>query len=44
MDNGRVYTGTALNQRSGLVHENDRVNLLYFISGGQVVQEKDWLF
>lgn len=34
MVNDRVYTGTNLNQEAIELHEKDRVNLMYFISGG----------
>ena len=32
--NDKVYTGTALNQERVQLHEGDRVDLLYFVSGG----------
>ena len=32
--NGKAYTGTALNQQRVRVHGGDRVDLLYFVSGG----------
>ena len=34
MVNDRVLTGTSLNQGVVELHEKDRVNLMYFISGG----------
>ncbi len=32
--NNRVFTGTALNRESVELRDRDRVNLLYFVSGG----------
>jgi len=32
--NGKAYTGTALNQQRVQLQGGDRVNLLYFVSGG----------
>ncbi len=32
--NGRIFTGSALNQEEIRLGEGDRVNLLYFMSGG----------
>ncbi len=34
MVNGRVLTGTALNQQEIELHDKDKVSLLYFVSGG----------
>ncbi len=34
MINDRVVTGTGLNQADIRLHDGDRVNLLYFVSGG----------
>jgi len=34
MVNDRIFTGNALNQKDISLQEGDRVNLLYFVSGG----------
>ncbi len=34
MVNDRTFTGTALGQRVVPLHSGDKVNLLYFVSGG----------
>ncbi len=34
MINGRTFTGNALNEKEVRLDEGDRVNLLYFMSGG----------
>lgn len=34
MVNERIFTGSALNQQVVELHDRDKVNLLYFVSGG----------
>ena len=34
MVNDKAYTGTAVNQQVIPLHDNDKVSLLYFVSGG----------
>lgn len=34
MVNERIYTGTALNQQAVELRDNDKVSLLFYISGG----------
>ena len=34
MVNEKIYTGTALNQQAVELRDNDKVSLLFYISGG----------